>query len=317
MAGGGVNVVKHWLIERCGGAGAAPLPVFVAAPLAVALPIVAPFTVFVLIPLLLIFDHNRFQRRPRRSSGHPSPTPTLRMETIMAKPHQTHRPPDATPLMRFWDRDIQRDRRGWLVHPDDAPHLQVPLPPLLEAGLRLPPAPVTGTLVNGFIHLLALNPGHTPEDDERAATEEGQRWWRDMRSGRVPYEPAGNRWFVRKLAWLGPWHEVAPYAVKLNRFAYSSSEAPGPVRKVLRQLPSSRLMLEWASDVLFPAARRGECVVFVTRSHDEWGLVRDRDEGAGLFCSFLPRQAVPRLEDQGRIAAVVREVIGRVEGPRR
>jgi hypothetical protein len=216
---------------------------------------------------------------------------------------------DVSPLRQFWDRDIEPDRRGRVIHPEDAAYLPEVLPPLLDAGMRIPPAPVTGKLLGARVFLLALNPGHTPEDDKRAASSEGQRWWRRMRSGSEEYERSGNGWFQRKLEWLAPWSELAPYTVKLNRFAYSSNRATAPVKSALRKLPSSRLMGEWAADVLFSAARRGECAVLVTRAHGEWNLTVNRDEGACLFCSFTPVSSLPRHEDRPRMRRAVQELL--------
>lgn len=211
-------------------------------------------------------------------------------------------------LVSFWDRDIPPDESGRCIHPEDRSALPRDLPPLLEAGLRIPPAPYLGPLLSARIVLLALNPGHPAIDDERAASPDGQRWWREQRTGRALYDYGG--WFRRKLEWLGDWNILQPHVAKLNRYAYASKSSPVSVRRVLAALPSSQLILEWARDELFPKARRGELVVFVTRSHDTWGLECGRDEGSALFCSFVPVSSLPMVEDRPRMIAAVRDFLG-------
>ena len=73
----------------------------------------------------------------------------------------------------------------------------------------------------------------------------------------------------------------------LNIGAYHSKDVKDYAS--LLALPSSRISLSWAQDVLFPQAERGERIVVCMRSAARWGLETDRRYGESPFAPLVNR----------------------------
>jgi hypothetical protein len=58
---------------------------------------------------------------------------------------------------------------------------------------------------------------------------------------------------------------------------------------VLTALPSSRAALDWAQEVLFPEAEKGERIVICMRSPHYWGLGKRSRYGKALFVPLVTR----------------------------
>jgi hypothetical protein len=104
--------------------------------------------------------------------------------------------------------------------------------------------------------------------------------------------PAGRRWTEKRLGQFGLGYEGAASKVAfINLIAYRSREGSKDIHMVDR-LPSSRIVLDWARDTLFPEAEAGKRVVVCLYSARKWGLDPDRPQrGQALFAPKCNRQA--------------------------
>ena len=85
--------------------------------------------------------------------------------------------------------------------------------------------------------------------------------------------------------------------------------------RALAALPSCRVALAWAHEVLFPEARAGERVVVCMRSADRWGLLSDARYGKSLYAPAMTRGGHMRKQDEHAavkesIVKAVREALG-------
>lgn len=167
---------------------------------------------------------------------------------------------------------------------------------LLHPGLL--PVPFMGDLQRARIYLLMLNPGFRPASyyAEEQSAEYRQALLRNLRQ-----EHGGELYpFVSldpQFAWHGGftyWHtRLGPWAAELSLqrgcshqealsvlarsicvlqlVPYRSSRFGLPVR-VVKQLASVRLALEYVRDALVPRAQAGEALIVATRSGEHWRL---------------------------------------------
>jgi hypothetical protein len=76
----------------------------------------------------------------------------------------------------------------------------------------------------------------------------------------------------------------------------------------LLALPSSRVSLAWAQEVLFPAAEAGDRIVICMRSAAYWGLEAGRNYSGTLFAPLVNRGGHLLKNPQNkRLIALVRE----------
>jgi len=83
--------------------------------------------------------------------------------------------------------------------------------------------------------------------------------------------PAGLEWTTATLGQFSITYAAAASEVaSLNLMPYRSAHGREDAH-MIKLLESSRLMLEWANDTLFPEARADERIVVCLRSADLWG----------------------------------------------
>lgn len=209
-------------------------------------------------------------------------------------------------IFDFWSRIPD----AATIHPDDA-YVFERAPTRFE--LDCLPTAFTGPLRTAPIVLLFLSPGFDETDREHARSEQGRLWYKEQRSGIGPlptpetHEPAW-RWWTKTVRQFGV--EIDKFQGKLailDMGAYHSRKfGDWPM---LSALPSSRVALEWAQNVLFPAAEEGERVVICMRSPRYWGLGKKARYGKSLFAPAVTRRGHMRHESEEVPLAIRHDVI--------
>jgi hypothetical protein len=213
-------------------------------------------------------------------------------------------------IFDFWSR-IPDDAT---IHPDDI-HVFERAPTKFE--LDCLPTAFTGPLRTAPIVLLFLSPGFEESDRQHARSEQGRLWYKEQRSGigllptRENHESAW-RWWTKTVRQFGV--ETDKFQDKLailDMGAYHSrSFNDWPM---LSALPSSRVAVNWAQKVLFPAAEAGERVVICMRSAAWWGLGNQARYGKSLFAPATNRRGHMQHESDAAPSAIRREVIQAVQ----
>jgi hypothetical protein len=154
------------------------------------------------------------------------------------------------------------------------------------------PYPFMGPLKTAPAVLLYLSPGYDKSDPERAETESGRNWVMECRTGvqslpgQMNYEAAW-KWWRTRTALFGSWENLQSKVAVLEIGAYhSKSFFDYPL---LSALPSSRVSVDWAQNVLFPKAVAGEGIVVCLRSAAYWGLREGEKYGNALFAPHVTR----------------------------
>jgi hypothetical protein len=215
-------------------------------------------------------------------------------------------------LFDFW-ADVPGEAR---VHPADAAVLDRNTH---HFALRCLPIPFTGPLKTADTVLLFLSPGLNPFDLDHAMSAEGQAWHHRHRTGleplpgKVEHETAYS-WRHRTLAHLGIDDAAAHKRLSIfNISPYHSQKFHD--QHLLAVLPSCRVALDWAQEVLFPKARRSECVVVCLRAARWWGL-SPGGEPEGLLFSPAVTQRGDMFHGTGRerVIAAIQQMLTREEG---
>jgi hypothetical protein len=142
--------------------------------------------------------------------------------------------------------------------------------------------------------LLFLSPGLDQGDPEHGAGELGRKYYARQRTGNcklpsVEEHPSAYQWLNRIIKQFGIEYEEARTSVAtLNIGAYKSKTFDD--WSMLAALPSSRASLDWAQDVLFPQAERGERVVVCLRSPKYWGLKVGAFQGSFILSKLCPQR---------------------------
>ena len=179
--------------------------------------------------------------------------------------------------------------------------------------LRCLPGPFGGPLKTAPVVLLYLAPGWSPQDIEDAATPVGQARYAARRQGYQALEApdehrSGWQWWSSRTRAFGEWQKVRTKIAILELSGYHSKTFTNP--HVLTALPSSRVALDWAQNVLFPEAEEGKRTVLCMRSPHYWGLGKRNRYGSCLFVPPVTRGG--HLIRTGEHRAVYEEVIAAV-----
>lgn len=149
------------------------------------------------------------------------------------------------------------------------------------------PSAYMGPLKNAPVVLLYLSPGLSPFDLEDAQSQAGQLRYQNQRTGTALLPSRGEhesawKWWTSRTRSLGDEEGVRGNVAILNIGAYHSTSFADWA--LLCALPSSRKSLEWAQEVLFPEAEKGDRIVICLRAARYWGLqVREQPHGKALF----------------------------------
>lgn len=213
-----------------------------------------------------------------------------------------------TDIFRFWAQVRPGDR----THPADRPVLERVKH---QFDLRCLPGCFGGKLRTAPLVLLFLSPGWDKFDLKQAEAPRLRAYYALARGGRQPlpgpdeYPPA-YRWLESRTKCFGDLSELLSEIAVLNIGAYHSrtfSDVP-----LLAALPSSRVSLDWAQQVLFPQAIAGKRVVICLRAARFWGLAEGNRYGRSLFAPEVVRAGYMKngtLRDEAIRAAV--KMLGR------
>ena len=150
--------------------------------------------------------------------------------------------------------------------------------------LRCLPANFAGKLKAAPVVLLFLSPGFSPGDLIDAATAKGRAEYAKRRTGKHPLseEWTGYKWFISRTKAFALDFSVTKHKIAILNIGAYHSKRFGDY-PLLAALPSSRVALDWAQNVLFPQAIKGERVVVCLRAAHFWGLEAGKKHGKSLF----------------------------------
>lgn len=156
---------------------------------------------------------------------------------------------------------------------------------------RCLPSAFMGPLKTAQVVLLYMSPGYNPEDEKNAISDEGQQTYAERRGGNQPLpdknKPGGNWWRERTKCFKVDDDIIAKKTAVLNIGAYHSEEMKN--HALLAALPSSRVSLDWAQNILFPEAEAGRRVVICLRAAKFWGLTTGKEYKGTLFAPPVTR----------------------------
>ena len=148
------------------------------------------------------------------------------------------------------------------------------------------PCPFGGRLRDAPVVLLYLSPGWSKEEVRKAKDPTYQTVYMRRRRGRlglqgpdINYKSA--QWWMSRTKCFGAPDKVRSKIAILNIGAYHSKTFEG--YSLLASLPSCRVSLDWAQNVLFPQAESGTRVVVCLRSANFWGLSPNTKYRGTLF----------------------------------
>src|SRR5271156_5504861 len=133
--------------------------------------------------------------------------------------------------------------------------------------LKCFPACFGGSLRTAPVVLLFLSPGLSKKDRSDFKSKTAQDRIMRRRRGRMPFSQQaspGQKWLKSRTKCFGDWDRVRSKIAVLNIGAYHSKNFHDT--PLLAALPSSRVSIAWAQDVLFPQAIAGDRVVICLRA---------------------------------------------------
>jgi hypothetical protein len=149
------------------------------------------------------------------------------------------------------------------------------------------PGCFAGPLKTAPVVLLYLSPGLSEFDHQYARSKKVRELHRRTRQGYEPLwsredHPPAYKWWRSHTKIFGKWDDVRDKIAFLNIGCYHSKHFKD--HPLLAALPSSRVVLDWAQDVLFRQAIAGKRIVICMRSARYWGLqISDKPYGRALF----------------------------------
>jgi hypothetical protein len=172
-------------------------------------------------------------------------------------------------IFEFWS---QIDRGVHIIHPADKRVFDRMRPKKHGFRLGCLPACFTGALRDAPVVLLYLSPGFGEQDVRDAKTNKGKDYYAKRWRGREPMRATGPgvTWMKGRTKPFGDYEIIRKRVAVLNLGAYHSTNVSSFAS--LLALPSSRVSLGWAQDVLFPDVEAGKRVVICMRSASYWGL---------------------------------------------
>lgn len=208
-------------------------------------------------------------------------------------------------IFEFWSQI----GRGEHIHPADKKAFE--RMPAEQHNFRLDclPACFGGRLRDAPVVLLYLSPGFSESDLADAQSEEGRDYYLRRYSGYEPPRDLGNAkstWMTSRTKSFGDWEQVRDKIAVLNIGAYHSADVKS--KSALMALPSSRVCLDWAQDILFADAEAGRRIVICMRSAALWGLVAGRKYAGSLFVPVVNRAGhLIKSDENARLIRTVKE----------
>jgi hypothetical protein len=216
-------------------------------------------------------------------------------------------------IFEFWS---QIDR-GAHIHPADRRVFDRIRPE--KHGFRLDclPACFSGRLRDAPVVLLYLSPGFSKQDVLDAKSDEVKDYYAKRWKGYEPMREMGPgvNWMKSRTKLFGSFEAIRYKIAVLNIGAYHSTNVSSFAS--LLALPSSRVSLGWAQDVLFPDAEAGKRVVICMRSAAYWGLEQGRRHEGSLFAPMVNRSGhLLKNSENRRLVDVVHDRLGQAAAAR-
>jgi hypothetical protein len=208
-----------------------------------------------------------------------------------------------TDIFEFWSRI----ERGAHVHPADAKTFDRMDAERHGFQLECLPGCFGGALKSAPIVLLYLSPGFSDADIPDAESEEGKDYRFRSWQGDEPFRDhgPGRVWLASRTKIFCDYETVKRNFAVLNIGAYHSKDVRSFAS--LLALPSSRVSLAWAQDVLFPEAEAGKRVVICMRSAAYWGLDTGRKYEGTLFAPPVNRSGhLIKSPDRDRLIGLIK-----------
>ena len=171
-------------------------------------------------------------------------------------------------IFSFWSLVGPNDR----IHPADKGVLTSNKHPF---DLTCLPSCFMGPLRTAPVVFLYSSPGYKQEIDIAEADDpEIQQLYFRQRTGREcllgPQLAGWWSWLRRTIGSFGDLETIRSRVAILDLCVYKSETASSD--RLLKRLPSTHVVLRWASDVLFTQAKTGQRVVVCMRRHRNWPL---------------------------------------------
>lgn len=188
-------------------------------------------------------------------------------------------------IFEFWSQI----KRGARVHPADIEAFKRMDAARHGFQIECLPGCFAGRLRTAPIVLLYLSPGFSPLDISDAQSKKGQDYRFRSWQGDEPFRDhgPGARWLASRTKLFCDYETVRQNFAVLNIGAYHSKDVKSYAS--LLALPSSRVSISWAQDVLFPQAEAGKRVVICMRAAAYWGLDTGRRYKGTLFAPPVNR----------------------------
>jgi hypothetical protein len=171
-----------------------------------------------------------------------------------------------TGVFRYWAMMPLKRKRAKYVHPADR---EVFTRVQHHFELRCLPSPFAGPLRTAPVVLLYLSPGLHRRDIGNAKSRSFRKFHAKRLGGLQPLPGPmdlfkSSKWFLERTKSIGTFDNVRRKIAVLNISPYHSrtfNDMP-----LLTALPSCRVALEWAQQVLFPEAIAGKRIVVCMRA---------------------------------------------------
>jgi hypothetical protein len=153
------------------------------------------------------------------------------------------------------------------------------------------PVPFYGPLKTARIVLLFTNPGYSAKDVEQLKDKAEQQFYWEQRQGtgllRSQVSLKKKSWWVSRTKRICSDPEfLRDKLAVLELCAYHSADFKDG--RLLSELPSCKVALNWAQNVLFPRAKSRQLVVICLRAARRWGLAIGKVDGY-LFAPDVTR----------------------------
>ena len=207
-------------------------------------------------------------------------------------------------IFSFWKNLGREDH----IHPTDKPVLAISKP---RFDFKCLPIPFYGPLRTAPVVLLYLAPGWSAGDVADAKSSERREFWYRQRQG---FECLSGRnpesWWVKKTKCFGISSEVLGTKLAVLEICpyHAKSFYDWPM---LAALPSCRVSIGWAQEILFPQARDGKRVVICLRAAKYWGLTPGQTNDGLLFAPQTNRAGyMLKAPMRTKIIDAVRKIVG-------
>lgn len=214
----------------------------------------------------------------------------------------------AQDLFKFWSAL----RPGQTIHPADKEVFGRLDPKRHGFQLDCLPGNFGGCLRTAPVVLLYLSPGFSKFDRADAKSPAGREYHFEKLRGNTPFADDPKRpgvdWLKSRTRHFGDWSDVRKRLAVMNIGAYHSKSVLNISQ--LTALPSSRMALDWAQEVLFREAEAGERIVICMRSASYWGLEVGRRYSGTLFAPHVNRSGyLLRNKENARLAMLAKSRI--------